>query len=193
MTDRPKAILGIEKRLERTFKSRAEYGIIWTFFERMLLWRSEFPGGLSKISSAKNTVATPSWSWMSRAGRIRFLDIPFSTVSWLGNVQNPFVTESTEDSWDGVLHATANKLLLEDSDQAIGMVIDSQEYHYDHNMWLCVVVGEAKMNDEGVKGAHYVLIIRPVSSGKAQTYERVGAGTLYDGQISPETVSVLIV
>jgi hypothetical protein len=193
ITDRPKAILGLEKRLARSFKSRSDYGILWSYFERMLLWRAEFPNALSRIPDTKTIKAAPSWSWMSRAGRIRFLGVPFSTVSWEGNLKNPFANGANGDAWDGSLSATANKLLLEAKDAARWIVPDGKDYQYDQVTWLCVVLGKTKASEEETAKAQYVLLVRPSSSTKPQAYERVGVGVLYDSHVSQETASISII
>lgn len=192
ITDRPKAILGLEKRLARSFKSRADYGVLWSYFERMLLWRAEFPGVLSRIPDTKAAKAAPSWSWMSRAGRIRYLGVPFSTVSWEGNLKNPFA-DGADEAWDGSLSATANKLLLEQKDAARWIVPDGKDCQYDQETWLCVVLGKTEASEEETMKTQYVLLVRPSPRGKSQAYERVGVGVLYDSHVSQEMASICIV
>lgn len=193
IADRPKAILGLEKRLARSFKSRADFGVLWNYFERMLLWRAEHSGTLSRILDTKNQKASPSWSWTSRAGRIRYLDVPFNTVSWQGNLQNPFGPGADKDNWDGSLCATANKLLADEGEISRGMVMDDLDAPYDRDTWLCVVLGKNKTSDGGAKKILYVLMIQPLPTGNTQAYERVGVGILHEDHISADTASVCII
>lgn len=193
-TDRSRAFLGLQKRLARTFRSKADYGIVWIYFERLLLWRAETRGGLSRIEyTDDNTV--PSWSWMACEGRIKYLDIPFSQVSWLKNPTNPFGAEaSLSDSWDGRLHATANALLIGEQELLKRVVLDCDSHHYDRRTWRCVVLGKSKVEGGNAEVGNYALLIRPISSADApDTYERVGAGILWESHFSshPEKVEIV--
>ncbi|VUC28465.1 unnamed protein product [Clonostachys rosea] len=49
LTDRPKAMLGMEKRTARVLKSQARYGIYGAFFARTILWEATVSGGLKRI------------------------------------------------------------------------------------------------------------------------------------------------
>ncbi|RSL50901.1 hypothetical protein CEP53_008631 [Fusarium sp. AF-6] len=104
VTDRSKAILGLEKRLSRTFKSRADYGLVWGYFERTILWQAKTSNSLSPIPYGDRRVV-PSWSWMACTGEIQYMDIPFGQVDWTGNLTNPTGSVPEDVEWDGQLTA----------------------------------------------------------------------------------------
>ncbi|EHK39455.1 hypothetical protein TRIATDRAFT_182378, partial [Trichoderma atroviride IMI 206040] len=118
VTDRPKAILGLQNRLARTFQSRADYGVIWIYLERTLLWQAESPRTMSRISYQECS-RVPSWSWMAYTGAIKYMNIPFQQVHWTQNIRSPFgakdhdsgqdSTENHNAEWDSHLHAAASE------------------------------------------------------------------------------------
>ncbi|RSL56431.1 hypothetical protein CEP54_008829 [Fusarium duplospermum] len=188
--DRSKAVLGLQKRLSRTFKSRADYGVIWGYFERTILWQAKTPNGLPRISYGYGR-AVPSWSWMASTGEIEYMDIPFGQVDWVGNPTNPAGTIQEGAEWDGQLTAEANQLLI-DEDELLGRaVIDCSTFKFDSTVWRCVVVGKSKVENESGDVDHYVLVIRPLG-GSSQVYERVGVGKLLGTHISTETTKVYL-
>ncbi|KAF4337521.1 serine threonine kinase [Fusarium beomiforme] len=107
-TDRSKALLGLEKRLGRVFKSRAEYGVLSVYFERLLLWQVEVPQERILYPKAGRV---PSWSWMSTMGKVHYIDIPFGQVAWTGNIK--FLGLQTEVAWDGRIQTEANELSID--------------------------------------------------------------------------------
>ncbi|UKZ48019.1 hypothetical protein TrVGV298_002255 [Trichoderma virens] len=189
-TDRPKAIIGLQKRLASTFGSRAEYGLHEKYLHRTLLWEAAVSGSLSRISFKGNN-CVPSWSWMACTGGIQFMNIPFNQVNWTGNVQNPFVTASPNAQWDGRLHAEASQLLIDGIELSKRSIIDSDYNVFDPVNWKCIVVGISKVASEEDKPAHYALLIRSVSH-TSPIYERVGVGTLLADHISPKIERVIV-
>ncbi|WAO87250.1 Protein kinase domain-containing protein [Fusarium falciforme] len=189
-TDRSKAILGLQKRLSRTFKSGADYGVIWGYFERTLLWQAKTPNSLSRIPYRDRGVV-PSWSWMACTGEIQYMDIPFRQVSWTGNPTNPIESVSEGEEWDGQLTAEASQLLVDEDELSRRAVIDCSTFTFDSAAWRCIVVGKSKVADESGDVVHYVLLIRPLG-GLAQVYERVGVGILLGAHISRGTTRVYL-
>jgi hypothetical protein len=92
--DRPFAIAGLEKRLQKAFGTKGDYGIFddgdkhdGGLFHRSLLWqRGEEEGDAEHLipinfPPARN-VKVPSWSWMAYKGGIDFIDPPFHSANW---------------------------------------------------------------------------------------------------------------
>ncbi|KAL2689153.1 hypothetical protein Neosp_003205 [[Neocosmospora] mangrovei] len=188
--DRSQAILGLQKRLSRTFESRADYGVICGYFERTILWQAKTSSSLSRIPYGDER-AVPSWSWMECIGEIRYMDIPFRQVSWTGNPKNPTENVPEGAEWDGQLTAEASQLLIEEDELLSRAVIDCSAFTFDSATWRCVVVGKSKVGDESGDIVHYVLLIRPLG-GSAQVYERVGVGKLLGTHISRGTTTVYL-
>ncbi|UPK91666.1 hypothetical protein LCI18_002601 [Fusarium solani-melongenae] len=189
-TDRSKAILGLQKRLSLTFKSRADYGAIWGYFERTLLWQAKNPNSLSRIPYGDRRVV-PSWSWMACTGEIQYMDIPFRKVSWTGNPTNPVENIPEGEEWNGQLTAEANQLLVDEDELSRRAVIDCSTFTFDSAAWRCIVVGKSKVANERGDVVHYVLLIRPLG-GSAQVYERVGVGILLGTHVSRGTTRVYL-
>ncbi|CAH0053626.1 unnamed protein product [Clonostachys solani] len=192
LTDRPKAMLGIEKRIARVFKSQALYGIYEVFFARTLLWTASVTGGLTRIDPMGGK-RVPSWSWMSYAGRITYMDIPFKKVVWLKNLKSPFDTDHSLKSWDEHLSGVANNLVVDAWESMEEIVFDCGFDQNDRNAWKCVLLGKEGRASCREESVYYALIIRPVIAADSSRYERVGAGRLYDWQILPETEAVAII
>ncbi|CAG9975531.1 unnamed protein product [Clonostachys byssicola] len=184
-SDRSKAILGIETRLARFFKSRSHYGIFEKSFHRMLLWQAKSPGGLAAIPQPKEpSKRTPSWSWMSRTGKIQFMDIPFGSATWLEILPGPISSDNIDIT---TIHAEAHGLLSEDIESMGDVVLDSEDCHYNRKTWKCVKLGHKKLDDLVVAAEHYyILLIRPISDMCPGSYERVGAGRIKHSDLSPE-------
>ncbi|KAF5020854.1 hypothetical protein F66182_7109 [Fusarium sp. NRRL 66182] len=193
MTDRPKAILGLQERLASAFESSAKYGVLSAYFERMLLWVAQDRGGMSRIAYAP-AQRVPSWSWMAYAGKIQYMEIPFKQVNWMGNFIDPLGSLSNEADWDGRLLAQANNLLIDQAELETKSRIDRGDCKIDCIHWKCVVCGQSKLSDEYGNFDHYVLLIRQTPSGGAMnTYERVGVGVLLGTHIVPGTTEVWVV
>lgn len=186
-TDRSKAILGLQTRLGRTFKSGAHRGVLWEYFERTLLWQAEVPGGLSEIPYEKNDLkAVPSWSWMARNGKIQYMDIPFNGVNWTGRI-----TRSDEE--DRLL-GEASHVSIDETELYNNTVLDSTEFKFDPGTWMCIVVGDMKTKRENEDVTHYVLLVRMESLDVLpHSYKRVGVGMLASAHIVPGTTSISLI
>ncbi|KAJ4005495.1 hypothetical protein NW766_011044 [Fusarium irregulare] len=190
-TDRSKALLGLEKPLGRTFKSRAEYGTLSAYFERLLLWQRDQTPPLIDIPYPDGD-AVPSWSWISLIGKISYLDLPFGKVNWTGDVTNLFSTQPDQDNlpWEEGLQAVAHELSIEEEDLKNRVRTDLIYARMDPKDFKCVVVGTSKLtNDDGITD-QYVLLIQQKSPG---LYKRIGVGTLLSFHIRPEIGSVYII
>ncbi|CAH0000178.1 unnamed protein product [Clonostachys byssicola] len=193
LTDRPKAMLGMEKRIARVFKSQARYGIYEVFFARTMLWTASVTEGLTRIDPM-GSKQVPSWSWMSYTGKITYIDIPFKKVTWLENLTNPFDTDQSLELWDEHLFGVANNLVGEAWESITEVVFDCSSDQKDRHAWKCVLLGEERATCLVKEAVYYALIIRPVGAADLSRYERVGAGRLYHSQISHgETQYVVII
>ncbi|VUC29825.1 unnamed protein product [Clonostachys rosea] len=191
--DRPKAILGLERRLGRVFKSHAQYGIFGLFFFRMLLWRAKEHGKLTQIFPPEEG-RVPSWSWMAWDGAINYMDVPFNKVIWLNNLRNPFTSThiGLTDEWDGRLSARANDLMARTWRRKDDLFLDFEDHKDGMSFWKCVLLGKENGDNSSSGASYYVLLIREVPGTVPPTWQRVGVGKVSHTQISPTTMSVLI-
>ncbi|KAJ4387278.1 hypothetical protein N0V93_007867 [Gnomoniopsis smithogilvyi] len=191
-TDRTKAVAGLQRRIARVFNSEVTYGIVWNWLERTLLWRAAQSGSLTRIVYTETAEAPPSWSWMAYEGPISFLEIHFAGVEWAGNVHKPSPAEGYER-----VQAEATGLCLNGADLMERVVLDVQDVESSQDSWMCVLIGKAKPSSDGeeVGTAHYVLLIRPISTPgePSDIYERVGVATLLASHLTSDTRSVSIV
>lgn len=192
-SDRSKAILGLQRRVGRTFASGAQHGILWRWLERTILWQAESPECLEKIQYSPG-YTVPSWSWMAYYGRIGFLELPFSGVEWTGHITPPETAESRHAHWDGRLQVESCDLLLESPELMERAILDEQNHNTAMSSWRCVVVGKDKVQTESVGVTHYVLLIRSVFLEESESlFMRVGIATLLARHVSAETRSVLLI
>ncbi|KAH6949464.1 hypothetical protein DER45DRAFT_620035 [Fusarium avenaceum] len=188
-TDRSRAIMGLQKRLGRTFKSTAEYGVLSAYFERLLLWQIEIP---QERITYPETESVPSWSWMAFMGRIRFLDIPFGQVTWTGNLK-PFRSQLNAP-WDGRLQVGTNELLIDKDELDKRVEADMSGSQLDPVGLRSVVVGKSKVANQDGTFDQYVLLIRQIpSDAMSVAFERIGAGKLLDVHIGRDCAMVDLV
>ncbi|CAG9993935.1 unnamed protein product [Clonostachys byssicola] len=192
-TDRPKAILGLERRLARVFKSQARHGIFSQFFFRMLLWRGQERGKLTQIFRPEEG-RVPSWSWMSCAGAITYMDVPFNGVIWLDNLTNPFTFTEMQltDEWDGRLFALANDFLTYSWSKQVDLVLDFEVPKEGFSNWKCVLLGIDKGDSSPGAPDCYVLLIKVVPDTVPLIWERIGVAKVNHALISPKTIQVII-
>ncbi|KAL1877486.1 hypothetical protein Daus18300_002473 [Diaporthe australafricana] len=192
-SDRSKAIIGLQTRIARQFDSGAQYGVLWKWLERTILWYAESPGPLDKIKYNSDS-SVPSWSWMAYYVRIGFLEIPFHGVEWTGNIKTPTVSDSDHKRWDGRLQVEASDLVITRSELVKKALLDGQNHESAKTCWSCVVVGKGKAPTEGNEVEYYVLLIRPVESKESDgLYIRVGVASLLSRDVSAGTRSVFLI
>ncbi|KAK8863433.1 HET-domain-containing protein [Apiospora arundinis] len=192
-SDRAVALLGLESRLGATFKTRAEFGLLEEYLQRSLLWkRAKTCLGLARIPQPKD-VCVPSWSWMAYQGAIGYLDVPPKKTDWLWgkmNIDNPFegnksLRQKQQQQSDGAkvirLKAVACDISVADRVNWNKSVImdDGSSGFSDIGSLKCVVLGQ-EIGDEDAKASRlqHVLIVKAVSQGVRDHYQRVGAGSL---------------
>jgi hypothetical protein len=189
-TDRAVAIIGLERRLLKTFKTRGGFGILELYLHRSLLWRASEPCSATRLRHPQEH-QIPSWSWMSLHGGIRYLEIPLGETEWSQDIYSPFSIHHSGDSgifWAVTkrypileLRAKTRKFVLSAGDEVIlkeclsfdtEVITSLQGLSY-------VVVGENKREFRGDEC--YVLVIRPILN--SDRYERVGVGKIKKSQI----------
>jgi hypothetical protein len=182
--DRPVAIKGLEKRLIRTFKTKGGYGVFACYLYRCLLWQRS-GDTLKRIKSFRGE-QIPSWSWMAYTGGIEYMDVPYGQVMWTEDIQSPFMSdehdvsenakktgkpfEITTQAWS-MVGCCDDDLILDDADRILA------------GPRKCVILGTDKVKRLDQSQKHYVLIIITVPGEAADVFERVGVGTVEEGQI----------
>ncbi|KAI9150887.1 Serine/threonine-protein kinase Nek1 [Paramyrothecium foliicola] len=84
-SDRPYAINGLEARLHQELKCEGRYGILSgnaEYLGQSLLWRRATTTNLPSINFGQDREVPPSWSWLTHAGEIGYLDIRQGEVEW---------------------------------------------------------------------------------------------------------------
>ncbi|RSL64595.1 hypothetical protein CEP53_003997 [Fusarium sp. AF-6] len=111
ISDRPVAILGLEKRLLDAFQTRGGFGIFEVYLARSLLWSRQKDVFLSRIPYTKSR-PPPSWSWMAYRGPITYMEIPFDQVHWTNDCIFSSDSAISTDSRGPPLKAMARNLTL---------------------------------------------------------------------------------
>lgn len=129
---------------------------------------------------------------MAYEGRITFVELPFAEVEWMKNVLHGPPAASNIGIW-----AEANEFCLHGAELMERAVLDVGETGSDTDTWKCVLIGKRKTFGEGHNAAHYVLLIRPVSSCSpgqlGDIFERVGVATLLGTHLSTQTTRVHVI
>jgi hypothetical protein len=192
--DRPFAIVGLEKRLQKAFGTKGGYGIFddgpnGGLFHRSLLWRrgEDEASMMPIVFPIERNVRVPSWSWMAYQGGIDYADPPFQTADWeMKEVRPPWTSDRTEDgetthSEIGMaLKATVRDFSLAGrrADEA-KLVYDTEKTGSNCGRSQCVIVARSREGSKDKDKRHYVLIVAPTqstASHEEKLYKRVGAG-----------------
>ncbi|EAT85373.2 hypothetical protein SNOG_06722 [Parastagonospora nodorum SN15] len=197
--DRPVAIAGLEKRLQRAFGTKGRYGIFDDgnklgsgLFHRSLLWRREWNAAESKDGEPLVAIAfpaekdfhVPSWSWMAYRGGIDYTDPPFKSATWetgelippwtRGNHQHPDTNE------DVSIAAVARDFDLKGRDPEEVKIAYDTEKSSEGQRVQCVIVARSKAARSDQDRRYYVLLVIPTQNqavdGPWMKCKRVGAG-----------------
>ncbi|KAK9419821.1 putative HET-domain-containing protein [Seiridium unicorne] len=206
LTDRPIAIVGLEKRLIRDLKTLGGWGVFddrRSYLQHSLLWcRGKDVKSLTRISN-DNSLA-PTWSWMAYCEGIEYLNLPPGDVKWFPDeVYSPWTSPPAAsglpvyETDDMALWARARSFL---GIYTEAMLHPETQAVYDvPNMMgaalaglRCIVMGREKANtkNDGNK-AHYVLFIMPDETSSANgslTYKRVGVGSMIGRLIDLDSI-----
>lgn len=185
-SDRSVAILSLERRLARTFKTQATYGLFAVYFGRGLLWRRGSPQRMKHIVW-EDTQPVPSWSWFSKEGPIKFMELEFEKIEWATkDFDGPFLRRSrasslpstpTSDRSVGAFKAPAQTLVLTEFELLARVNFDAEDEFRIRDL-RCVIVGRDKVDDGGSQPRTHVIIIHPTNVLGEVTYKRVGVASL---------------
>ncbi|KAF1850768.1 uncharacterized protein K460DRAFT_274684, partial [Cucurbitaria berberidis CBS 394.84] len=200
--DRPFAIAGLEKRLQRAFGTRGAYGIFddgdktdGGLFHRSLLWqRGEEKGDAGNLTPIEfppeRNVRVPSWSWMAYKGGIDYIDPPFNTADWeIEEVVPPWTRGGNRDTdtapQDGEIAIIATVRDFKVAGRQPGEVeltYDTERMRgSDGQRTQCVVVAKTKGASSNQTRRYYVLLVNSMNAtaGRGERfYRRVGAGVM---------------
>ncbi|KAH7020515.1 heterokaryon incompatibility protein [Ilyonectria destructans] len=182
-SDRAVAILGLQKRLGRALQTQAAFGCFAKYFARGLLWKRGQPQSLDPIVQPASRFV-PSWSWLSRKGSIRYMELEFEKISWATgkDFESPFAQRETvgarRHSGDmTVLRGLARKLCMTEED--LRCVIFDTEQVLGVADLRCVVIGRDKAGiDAGNERLHALIIGQASNKSGVAVFERVGAASL---------------
>ncbi|CCF40692.1 hypothetical protein CH063_00363 [Colletotrichum higginsianum] len=193
MTDRSIAIKGLEERLVKAFNTKGGFGIFERYLHRSLLWQRDSESALVHITHPPGR-HIPSWSWMAYSGRISYLEAPFDRIEWQDHVQSPLTSESgLKQHWKAdqvsvvshTLRGPMRKLKLEATELDERITFDQEERTAVRDL-RCIVLGVKRLASLSAIAEHYVLIIKPASSGETNQYTRAGVGSLLPEHISED-------
>ncbi|KAF2188522.1 hypothetical protein K469DRAFT_565361, partial [Zopfia rhizophila CBS 207.26] len=200
--DRPIAIAGLEKRLQKAFHTKGGYGIFddgpdGGLFHRSLLWqRGEDEASLTPIVfPVERNSRVPTWSWMAYKGGIDYGDPPFQTADWEKNEIRPPWTrgdnghvDSAHQDTEMALGATVRDFTVagRKADE-VKLIYDTERTASDGQRRQCVIVARSKDGKTDKDKRHYVLIVTPTDATAARgdkIYKRVGAGFMLGKHIA---------
>jgi hypothetical protein len=206
-SDRPFAIAGLEKRLQRAFNTTGGYGIFddgdkphGGLFHRSLLWqRGEEADDKDLVPinfPAERNIRVPSWSWMAYVGGIDYTDPPFQTAEWeTADIIPPWTrggqrdTESApQDGHVALLVSVRDFTVAHRRQDEVKLTYDTERSTAsDSRRPQCVIVARSKEGRSDRDKRHYVLLVQQTQSSsgrKEKVYKRVGAGYMLGKYIS---------
>lgn len=206
--DRPFAIAGLEKRLQRAFGTRGAYGIFddgdkpkGGLFHRSLLWqRGEEESDDKELfpidfPSSRN-IHVPSWSWMAYRGGIDYTDPPFQTAEWeTEEIVPPWTRGENRKtlSAPSIDHVSLSVIVRDFSirgwsSEEVKLIYDTKRSRTsDGQHAQCVIVAKTKGGTSNQVRRYYVLLVEvtnaPASRGE-KIYRRIGVGVMLGKFIS---------
>ncbi|KAH8659799.1 hypothetical protein BX600DRAFT_522405 [Xylariales sp. PMI_506] len=205
-TDRSVAILGLQTRLARAFRTEAAHGLFAAYFARGLLWQARDDSQRMKRIVWPPDRRVPSWSWISKEGAIRYMELKFGSVSWAttADFKSPFSArhhrpkgERRRSTVDGVdlstLKGLARRMHITTLEMLVRISFDGRS-DFEVDELRCVIIGRDKVERSLDEANIYVLVIRLVSTGPddEKVYERVGVASLLPKHVADEGVWVNI-
>lgn len=191
--DRPIAIAGLERRLQKAYGTRGSFGIFddgesGGLLHRSLLWqRGDEVKSLKPIEfPMERNIKVPSWSWMAYEGGIDFKGPGFEEADWeaslstAGSITQP---HSARDRPDMVLRATVRRCRVSGQrENKISLQYDITDHAKSdgNQMPHCVIVAKSRRGATDQEKRHYVLVVTATKSTARGTriYRRVGAGSM---------------
>ncbi|KAI0439927.1 hypothetical protein F4803DRAFT_567955 [Xylaria telfairii] len=186
--DRPLAILGLQKRLAKAFKTQGAYGLFTTYFARLLLWKRSGPRPMMRIEqrSAPRHRA-PTWSWFSKMGAIEYLDLKFQEIDWTtDDFTNPLM-EADLGEVPVTLRGKVRNLIPPEGGLVSCITLDEgKEEDANFNDLKCIVIGRDKALRNPGDNKYHTLIVRRVYAETADIYERAGVASLKAEHVAEE-------
>lgn len=183
-TDRPVALLGLQKRMAQAFRARAAYGMFSVYFARGLLWKSaDAPDRYMVPIEWAPGHYVPTWSWLSKLGAITYLETRFKTVEWAtSDFKNPLMrntSDNNEENYgEGVLVGIARPV-VSSVENVPSLITFDLKNDYDYEKLRCIVIGRDKLDTYTTVQKYYVIIVYPNDDNHDdEFYERVGVATL---------------
>ncbi|KAJ0300129.1 hypothetical protein Brms1b_012915 [Colletotrichum noveboracense] len=147
-SDRAVAILGLQKRLARAFETWATYGLFAIYLHRGLLWMRDQAEPMKSIAQPSGRYV-PSWSWFSKMGAIKYMDLKFDSVKWTDDFESPFIGEASGGSmgFSGmrtasgapVVRALAKDLKLSKAELLKNAIFDDRDDFEVHDLLFAVI------------------------------------------------------
>ncbi|KAI1102455.1 HET-domain-containing protein [Jackrogersella minutella] len=190
-TDRSMGVIGLERRLARTFQTIGDYGVLMCYLCRSLMWKREGNEKLRAIVYPNNRTV-PSWSWMAYSGGISYFDAPFGGVDWKtdnleipcqqdGRFRNSTQTRAGKPDPEIITSAMGINMDVHGEEILSRLTFDEVDVA-DHSNLRCVVLGKDKGGGQG-EDKYYVMVIKPCSADCLGVYTRVGVGSLLERHI----------
>ncbi|KAI2462981.1 hypothetical protein F4781DRAFT_426743 [Annulohypoxylon bovei var. microspora] len=199
-SDRSVAILGLQKRLERAFQTQAAFGVFSVYFARGLLWQRRDIKFMKRIAWPRGR-RVPSWSWFSKEGPIKYMNLQFEKIDWATkDFKNPFkrqiaagskLSDARQDKDFSVFQGRARKLHLTKLDMLVRIIFDTEEEFEVENL-RCVVVGRDKTETSTDDPKQHVLVVNPLDLVEKSLYERVGVASLRLAHVGDEGTWITI-
>ncbi|KAL5586394.1 hypothetical protein FOBRF1_016264 [Fusarium oxysporum] len=190
-SDRPVAILGLEKHLSSVLQTRGEFGVFEQYLARSLLWSRPENISLNSITF-QDDYHVPSWSWMAYEGPITYANIPFDEAEWSTDCLLRSGDETGTNSKRTVLKAVARDLKLDKLDMHDRVKLDEGSGFELSNL-RGVVLGKDKKRESRVQ-VYYVLLVTLAEDEpeQAKVYVRVGVAWLLEHNIKMDGEDVVI-
>ncbi|KAF2026798.1 hypothetical protein EK21DRAFT_115421 [Setomelanomma holmii] len=198
--DRPVAIAGLEKRLQKAFNTKGRYGIFddgdtadGGLFHRSLLWRRSWEEAEKKngrpleaiVFPAERNTHVPSWSWMAYRGDIDYTDPPYQSATWETRELIPPWTRGNQDpdaNEDVAIAAVARDFDLKGRNPDEVKIAYDTERASEGQRVQCVTVARSNEARSDRERWFYILLVIPTkdkaTEGKPARYKRVGAGLM---------------
>ncbi|EFQ30167.1 heterokaryon incompatibility protein [Colletotrichum graminicola M1.001] len=202
-SDRAVAILGLQERLARAFKTQAAHGTFESYFARSILWRRDHH--LVEMTPIAQPAGrrVPSWSWFSKSGRIQYMNLTFEKTKWMNDdFRSPFTSQSDNTvpgqisrpacpDTSSILRGFARRMEMDEGTLASQVVFDMKNTH-EAKDFRAVQIGRDK--DEGnsldAPKVHVLVICKASSDPIDRMYKRVGVASLSPEQVLEEGVWV---
>lgn len=187
-SDRPVAILGLQERLAGAFRTQAAYGCFEVYFARGILWRRQDDEYMKRIVLPGGR-RVPTWSWFSKEGPIKYMELKFKEIDWVtDDFKNPFTRQLVVEperysAFEGEghlasLHGLSRRMTMTKWDMLNHIIFD-EEGEFEIDDLRCVVIGRDKVNSGVHNSKYHVLIIQQVRGAlEIDIYERVGVASL---------------